>query len=474
MALVLRQTTYNAIPPKDDTLTFGELDGNFIDLDQKIENLDTTKQATLVSGTNIKTIDGNSLLGSGDLDLGLTQTFIDTPTITSPASGTTNYNSFITSSAFSTSVDFGGTHTSSHWQAASDSGFTTLLSESTSGNLVSWLTGVSTPLTTVYVRVRYISDNHVSEWSNTIYYVTPNVTIVAPTLTVTGTPSSVTESPTLSGSAFSVTGGSDTHLNTDWEVRKVSDNSLVWSSYNSTTYKTSIVVPAATLSVSTAYLFRVRYRGTTYGASLWTEVSGTTLSSFVPTVAGTAYAGGFYAGRINIDGTTYAVVVASKALGGENSSLAYKTTDDDDPSATSTYNGMLNSTNINNAAHPAAQWCMALNIGGYDDWYLPAKNELEICYRYLKPSTEANDTSSGVNDYSVPTTTAYTSGSPSQTSVTIFQTGNTEAFSSGYYWSSTQYSSTYAWVQDFYGGFQGTYFFKNVTRWVRAIRKVAV
>lgn len=31
---------------------------------------DTSRQATLVSGTNIKTVNGNSLLGSGDLDVG--------------------------------------------------------------------------------------------------------------------------------------------------------------------------------------------------------------------------------------------------------------------------------------------------------------------------------------------------------------------------------------------------------------------
>ena len=33
-------------------------------------NAVTTKQDTLVSGTNIKTIDGNSIVGSGDLEVG--------------------------------------------------------------------------------------------------------------------------------------------------------------------------------------------------------------------------------------------------------------------------------------------------------------------------------------------------------------------------------------------------------------------
>ena len=45
---------------------------------------------------------------------------------------------------------------------------------------------------------------------------------------------------------------------------------------------------------------------------------------------------------------------------------------------------------------------------------------------------------------------AYTSGSPSQTSVAAFRTGGSEAFAYGSfnnYWSSTEFSSTNAWSQ---------------------------
>lgn len=38
-------------------------------LESRVENLENNKQDTLVSGLNIKTINGNSLLGSGDLDI---------------------------------------------------------------------------------------------------------------------------------------------------------------------------------------------------------------------------------------------------------------------------------------------------------------------------------------------------------------------------------------------------------------------
>jgi hypothetical protein len=42
------------------------------------------------------------------------------------------------------------------------------------------------------------------------------------------------------------------------------------------------------------------------------------------------------------------------------------------------------------------------SIGGFTDWYLPARYELDIAYFNLKPSTQANDTSWGSNVYSVP------------------------------------------------------------------------
>ena len=55
-----------------------------------------------------------------------------------------------------------------------------------------------------------------------------------------------------------------------------------------------------------------------------------------------------------------------------------------------------NSTNMNNASHPAAQFCEGLTIGGFSDWYMPARNELEICYYNLKPTTQNNNTGGGV------------------------------------------------------------------------------
>ncbi len=52
-------------------------------------------------------------------------------------------------------------------------------------------------------------------------------------------------------------------------------------------------------------------------------------------------------------------------------------------STTSTTDGVANTTtlfNLGSAAHPAAYYCRALSTGGYNNWYLPAKDELMTLY----------------------------------------------------------------------------------------------
>lgn len=192
---------------------------------------------------------------------------------------------------------------------------------------------------------------------------------------------------------------------------------------------------------------------------------------------GDAYGGGFFAGQINVSGTKYNLVVAPKASG-ENSSRAwgvYGTT----TGITSNINGPTNSASLAalGAAYQAAVFCEGLTIGGYTDWYLPAKNELEVLYYFLKPTTNVNDTSAGSNANAVspePISTNYASGSPAQTSAGIgFRTGETNAFASDYYWSSTETSASTAWWQFFVNGRQNTSP-KSNNNYVRAVRRVPI
>ncbi|MCK4240930.1 MAG: DUF1566 domain-containing protein, partial [Candidatus Atribacteria bacterium] len=80
----------------------------------------------------------------------------------------------------------------------------------------------------------------------------------------------------------------------------------------------------------------------------------------------------------------------------------------------------------------AADLCANLSLGGYNDWFLPSKDELNLMYTKLK----------------------------------VHEVGG---FESGSYWSSSEYNAYKAWYQYFYDGFQ-YYITKHAIYWVRAVR----
>ena len=195
---------------------------------------------------------------------------------------------------------------------------------------------------------------------------------------------------------------------------------------------------------------------------------------------GTSMEGGYFAGYISHTANgvaTHGLIVAPAASGynGE-STLQYKTTFSFTSGTSSAYDGAANTANMSNVTHPAANYCANLTIGGYSDWYLPARYELEIAYFNFKPTTANNTTGAGVNAYSVPKrTTNYTTSVPGQTTVPAFQSGGTEDFLASNHWSSTQGSGegVTAWQITFTNGAQGDSLKDNVF-YVRAFRKFAV
>jgi hypothetical protein len=80
----------------------------------------------------------------------------------------------------------------------------------------------------------------------------------------------------------------------------------------------------------------------------------------------------------------------------------------------------------------AADLCANLSLGGYSDWFLPSRDELNLMYENLKAQ--------GV-----------------------------DGFADNYYWSSSEYDATHAWYQLFGNGNQGN-FYKESTYRVRAVR----
>lgn len=210
---------------------------------------------------------------------GVETTLITTPTITTPTNGAVNFIGEIITT-YTTSASYAGVQDWVRWEAGNSDFSVIYDSYEGASNLLSWTPAVGLALTVVYVRVKQGSDGHRSSYSPTISFTTPNTYVETPTLTVTGTPTDVPKTPTLTTSAFSVNGGTDTHASTDWQVVRVSDSVVVWESLANSANKLSIAVPAGNLVVSTAYTFRARHNGTTYGSSAWVEVAGTTKSAF--------------------------------------------------------------------------------------------------------------------------------------------------------------------------------------------------
>ena len=86
----------------------------------------------------------------------------------------------------------------------------------------------------------------------------------------------------------------------------------------------------------------------------------------------------------------------------------------------------------------AAYLCDTLTLGGYNDWFLPSKDELNKLYENIGQGNALG-------------------------------LGNVGGFASGIYWSSTESGSAYAWTQGFYYGLQpGNY--KYGSNYVRAVR----
>ena len=189
---------------------------------------------------------------------------------------------------------------------------------------------------------------------------------------------------------------------------------------------------------------------------------------------GATYQGGFFAGLITLNGDTYGLVVAPKAQG-ELEEATWGVYGNDLPGAFSFNDGLANTQAMAAAESDLARWMLALDIAGFSDWYLPSRDELEICYRNLKPTEQHNYCSfrDGENPSTTPVSYPYTATNPVQTQAAPFADGGEEAFAPSWYWASTQSSPTSAWIQYFGGGYQVNVHNDGETR-ARAVRRFKV
>lgn len=153
----------------------------------------------------------------------------------------------------------------------------------------------------------------------------------------------------------------------------------------------------------------------------------------LPTVIGEPYGGGFYAGDIQYpDGQWYKLIVADKAADITGADSRWKTTVDDSPGTNHLVDGLANTQAmaiVGIELHPAGGHCLDYRGGGFDDWYMASKDELNAVFLGLGP-----------NRPSCPL---------------IFRSGGLQAFDElAWYWTSTQRSASNAWSQHFSNGTQ--------------------
>lgn len=227
----------------------------------------------------------------------------------------------------------------------------------------------------------------------------------------------------------------------------------------------------------------VNYSSTLLGGTVTGSITGTTMTV-------TAVSSGKVRPGHTITGTTVAVgtTVVSQISGTPNGvgdytvSISQTVTSRTLTAGMSEFDGVANGTvfkDIDNTVgsgstiFPAANFCEALSIGGYSDWYFPARYELDIAYFNLKPGTQANDTNWGSNVYSVPRRPLNNAPLfPRQTALTAFNT-TAEAFVADNHWSSSELSANLGWLVNFTNGIQGNPGKSNALR-VRAFRKLAL
>lgn len=193
---------------------------------------------------------------------------------------------------------------------------------------------------------------------------------------------------------------------------------------------------------------------------------------------GAAIEGGFLAGFYELDdGALRALIVAPKA-DGEHKPAVWIPRYKDVPGAKSWNNGLANTDAMADAGSKVAQWARGLRIGGFDDWHLPAQDQLEIAYRAFKPTGDHNSlyARSGINLSAIEPTRPYTLALPALTAIEAFRDGGAQAFETEGYWTSTQHAaySDYAWYQGFDDGSQSDNGTTSTKLRARAVRSVTI
>jgi len=289
---------------------------------------------------------------------------------------------------------------------------------------------------------------------------------------------------TLVGGSYTAVNSAGPHTSSTWEVYEAVSTTenpgpptteppdpaiytFVVSSADDTTNLTSYKLTDLVLEAGKFYYSRVRYKddGST-GPTIESDFSEwqglATKASFIPS-PGDSLGGGYFVAQINDAGAIYNVIVAptetNTGLQGQHGGRVplpiYWGKEEVGSTTNQVWGAPATAANVDRSSATALQWVTGdlrgpnagvydvtnstgSGIGGFNDWYVPATNELELCYRHLKPGTEENDVLSGENPNAVPTSSNYSPSDPVQTAAANFKVEEDQAFDSeAIYWTST-------------------------------------
>jgi hypothetical protein len=187
---------------------------------------------------------------------------------------------------------------------------------------------------------------------------------------------------------------------------------------------------------------------------------------------GALFGGGLFAGLIVLPGTDIKFALIDGGAAGDIEG-EWGEYGQDIPDCGSFWDGLSNTNAMAEAGSKLARDIRALTLRSHSDWQIPARDQLEVLYRNLKPTADKNWCSylDGYNAHSDTPGTIYTKDYPAQTASEQHRSDGTEALQPAVYWCSTQCSARTAFIQTFEDGNQDLSGKTNKFR-ARAVRMI--
>lgn len=201
------------------------------------------------------------------------------PKNVTPAASATNVSQTTTLQASAYYTLYGLAQNGAQFQVSKKQDFSSdvVVDSGTLGAVTSYAIGTGALVANVayFWRCRFRdSEGTWSDWSAPTAFSTGSIIVNQPVMTSPANGSTnVSTAPQLASSAFAVTGGSDTHASSDWEIwtGPAGTGTRVLNVAGSTSAKTSYQVAVGVLNPNITYYARVRHNATGAGASAWSN-----------------------------------------------------------------------------------------------------------------------------------------------------------------------------------------------------------